>query len=80
MSLKGLSELQRAGFSSKAELLFMISPFEQDGRYQRLEVAVNERTVRLGCAPIINLFAQVAEPILVDQTRYQYPIVPDARR
>jgi type VI secretion system protein ImpG len=80
MSLKGLSELQRAGFTSKAELLFMISPFEQDGRHQRLEVAVNERTLRLGCAPIINLFSQVAEPILIDQTRYQYPIVPDARR
>jgi type VI secretion system protein ImpG len=80
MSLKGLSQLQQAGFTSKAELLFMISPFEQDGRHQRLEVAVNERTLRLGCAPIINLFSQVAEPILVDQTRYQYPIVPDARR
>jgi type VI secretion system protein ImpG len=80
MSLKGLSELQRAGFTSKAELLFMISPFEQDGRHQRLEVAVNEKTLRLGCAPIVNLFSQVAEPILVDQTRYQYPIVPDARR
>ena len=80
MSLKGLSELRRSGFTSKAELLFLISPFEQDGRHQRLEVAVNERTLRLGCAPIINLFSQVAEPILVDQTRYQYPVVPDARR
>ena len=80
MSLKGLSALQRAGFTSKAEILFMISPFEQDGRHQRLEVAVNERTLRLGCAPVVNLFSQVAEPILVDQTRYQYPIVPDARR
>ena len=66
--------------TSKAEILFMISPFEQDGRHQRLEVAVNAKTLRLGCTPIINLFAQTAEPILVDQTRYQYPIVPDARR
>ena len=80
MNLKGLAELQRAGFTSKAELLFMISPFEQDGRHQRLEVAVNERTLRPGCTPIINLFPQVAQPILIDQTRYQYPIVPDARR
>ena len=80
MSLNGLSALQRAGFTSKAEILFMISPFEQDGRHQRLEVAVNERTLRLGCTPVVNLFSQVAEPILVDQTRYQYPIVPDARR
>ncbi len=80
MNLKGLSLLQGAGCTSKAELLFMISPFEQDGRHQRLEVAVNDRTLRLACAPIINLFSQVAEPILVDQTRYQYPIIPDARR
>ena len=58
----------------------MISPFEQDGRHQRLEVAVNAKTLRLGCTPVINLFSQTAEPILVDQTRYQYPIVPDARR
>jgi type VI secretion system protein ImpG len=80
LSLTGLSELQRAGLTSKAEILFMISPFEQDGRQQRLEVAVNPKTLRLGCTPIINLFSQTAEPILVDQTRYQYPIVPDARR
>ena len=80
LNLKGLSQLHPAGCTSKAELLFMISPFEQDGRHQRLEVAVNERTLRLGCTPIINLFSQVAEPILVDQTRYQYSIVPDARR
>jgi type VI secretion system protein ImpG len=80
LSLRGLSELQRAGLKSKAELLFLIAPFEQDGRHQRLEVAVEPKTLRLGCTPIINLFGQTAEPILVDQTRYQYPIVPDARR
>jgi len=80
LSLGGLSELRRAGLTQKAEILFLISPFEQDGRHQRLEVAVNEKTLRMGCTPIINLFGQVAEPILIDQTRYQYPIVPDARR
>jgi len=80
LSLSGLSELRKAGFTSKAEILFLISSFEQDGRHQRLEVSVSEKTLRLGCTPVINLFAQVAEPILVDQTRYQYPIVPDARR
>ena len=41
---------------------------------------MNAKTLRLGCTPVINLFAQTAEPILVDQTRHQYPIVPDARR
>ena len=80
MNLKGLSELQRAGMTSKAELLFMISPFEQDGRHQRLEVAVNERPYVWAARPSSICFSQVAEPILVDQTRYQYPMVPDARR
>jgi len=80
MSLGGLSELRQAGLESRAEILFLISAFEQDGRQQRLEVAVDAKTFRLGCTPIINLFGQTAEPILVDQTRYQYPVVPDARR
>ena len=80
LALNGLSELRRAGLKSKAEILFLISAFEQRDRHHRLEVAVDAKTVRLGCTPIINLFAQTAEPVLVDQTRYQYPIVPDARR
>lgn len=80
LSLGGLSELPKAGLKSKAEILFLIAPFEHADRHHRLQVAVDARTLRLGCSPIINLFAQTAEPILVDQTRYQYPIVPDARR
>jgi len=80
VSLNGLSQLQGTGFKSKAEILFLIAPFEQDGRHQRLEVAVDAKTLRLGCTPIINLFSQTAEPVLVDQTRHQYPVVPDARR
>lgn len=78
--LGGLSELRKAGLKSKAEILFLISPFEQDGRQQRLEVAVDAKTLRMACTPIVNLFGQTAEPILTDQTRYQYPIIPDARR
>jgi len=34
----------------------------------------------LSCSPIINLFPQTAEPILWDETRYEYQVVPDARR
>ena len=79
-TLNGLSQLQSGGFKSKAEILFLISPFEHEGRHRRLEVAVDTGTVRLACTPIINLFPQTAEPITVDQTRYQYAVVPDARR
>jgi len=80
LALNGLSELKRAGLKSKAEILFLIASFERNDRHHRLEIAVDAKTLRLGCTPIINLFPQTAEPVLVDQTRYQYPIVPDARR
>jgi type VI secretion system protein ImpG len=80
LSLGGLSALAGAGLKSKAEILFLITPFEHPDRHHRLQVAVEGKTLRLGCTPIANLFAQTAEPLLVDQTRYQYPVVPDARR
>src|SRR5205823_1724448 len=56
MELRGLNQLQRAGLKSKAEILFLIAPFEQEERHHRLEVAVGAKTVRLACAPIVNLF------------------------
>ena len=49
-------------------------------RRQKLEVGVAAKTFKLGCAPIINLFAQTAEPILLDQRKFEYQIVPDIRR
>jgi type VI secretion system protein ImpG len=41
---------------------------------------VDAQTFRLGCAPVINLFEQTAEPIDVTQQRYEYRIVPDVAR
>ena len=45
-----------------------------------LELGVNARTFRLGCSPIVNLYSQVAEPILLDHARYEYQVVPDVSR
>jgi type VI secretion system protein ImpG len=36
--------------------------------------------VRLNCTPIVNLFQQTAEPILLSHTVYDYAIVPDVSR
>ena len=38
------------------------------------------KTFRLGCSPIVNLFPQTAEPLLLDQHKYEYPVIPDIRR
>lgn len=45
-----------------------------------LERAVGEDTFVLNAAPAVNLFAQRAEPIVVDGRRTEYALVPDARR
>jgi type VI secretion system protein ImpG len=64
----------------RAEIIFLITPFEAEQRHQRLTVGVTAKSALLGCSPIINLFPQVAEPIMLTQRRSEYPVVPDARR
>jgi len=78
--LSGLEGLARAAQGGRAELIFLVSPFEASQRQQRLEMGINAKTLRLGCSPVINLFPQTAEPILLTQNRSEYAIVPDVRR
>lgn len=80
MELKGMERLGQAGFKDSVEILFLISHFERQERQEMLEVGTTNATFRLNCSPVINLFSLSAEPILLDQTRYEYPIVPDVRR
>jgi type VI secretion system protein ImpG len=78
--LGGLADGPLHGVKDKAEIVFFFSPFELPDRHQKLEVGVTQGTIRLGCTPVINLFHQSAEPILLTQTRHEYPVVPDVRR
>ncbi len=80
LDLTGLDQVWAAGFKDRAEIVFLIGPYDQNQRKQMLELGVTDKTFRLGCAPIMNLFSQTAEPILLDQRKYEYPIVPDVRR
>ncbi len=72
--------LRALGAGSRAELSFIFAPFERAERRQAVELGVNARTFRLGCTPIVNLFEQIAEPILLTQRQPEYIVVPDARR
>jgi type VI secretion system protein ImpG len=80
VDVSGFERLAAADFGEKIELLFFLSDFERSDRRQSLELGVSKNTFRLGCAPMVNLFEQVAEPILMEQKRFEYRIVPDARR
>jgi type VI secretion system protein ImpG len=72
--------VRAAGFGAAAEILFLISPFERGDRRQMLETDISERTLRTGCTPIVNLFAQASEPVLLSDRRHEHPVVADARR
>jgi type VI secretion system protein ImpG len=80
LDLTGLEQLGAAGFRDRAEIVFLIAPFERADRQQTLEVGVSARELRLNCCPVINLFPHTAEPIAVDHTRHEYEIKPDVRR
>jgi type VI secretion system protein ImpG len=47
---------------------------------RELEQNVSRETFQLGCAPVVNLFSQRAEPIPLSHAETQYRVVPDARR
>jgi type VI secretion system protein ImpG len=78
LELSGLEQL--ASFQERAEFIFLVSEFERADRQQMLELGVTEKTLRPDCSPIINVFNHTAEPILIDQLRHEYPVVPDVRR
>jgi len=80
VDVSGFEKLAAAGFGDKIELLFFLSEFERADRRQSLELGVSKSAFRLGCAPAVNLFPQVAEPILIEQKKFEYRIVADARR
>ena len=80
IDIGGLEKVCQGNFGKRAEIVVLISQFERSDRRQSLELAVSAKTFRLGCAPIVNLFPQTAEPILLDHMRYEYQVVPDVTR
>jgi type VI secretion system protein ImpG len=80
IDLTGMECVAAAGFKDAIEVIFLISDIEGEGRVQRLELEVSKKTFRLGCAPVVNLFTQVAEPIQLNQRKYEYTLTPDVRR
>ena len=80
LDVDGLAEVLPLGCRNRIELVFLIGPYELSERRQVLELGVNAKTFRLNSTPIVNIFAQSAEPILLEQRKYEYPVIPDVRR
>jgi type VI secretion system protein ImpG len=70
--LVGLSRLIKGSGGKSIEVLFFLSRTNQI-----LEQGIDATTFRLGCTPVVNLFEQVAEPIALNQSRFEYRVIPD---
>jgi type VI secretion system protein ImpG len=57
-----------------------ISGVRSDSDEARLLEAINERSLLLGCTPVINLFQQPADPVRVTHGAPSYPLLVDGRR
>ena len=68
-----LDPLPPLGSGRSADLLFLLNAVPN----RHLEIGAE--SFALGCTPIVNLFTKTAEPITLDQTRLEYPLVPDNR-
>lgn len=60
---------------SRLEISFLLSTTTPE-----LERIVSPGTLRLGCSPAVNLFERALDPLVVDGTRSEYCVTPDARR
>jgi type VI secretion system protein ImpG len=69
-----LAPLRAARFERDAEIRFLLS------QAPRLDQAIEAQNFRLGCAPVVNLYTQVAEPIRLDHAHAEYRVIPDIRR
>lgn len=81
VDIQGVGEaIRRLQAVDRVEIGLLFSSFERTERRQAIEVGLSARTFRLGCAPVVNLFTQSAEPILLTERTSEYLVVPDARR
>ncbi|MCC7427681.1 MAG: type VI secretion system baseplate subunit TssF [Alphaproteobacteria bacterium] len=65
----------RGDIDKELDLFFYLSETDKD-----LERGTSAELFQLGCAPIVNLFRQRAEPIKLGGTAYEYRVIADSRR
>ncbi len=70
--LAGLSRLFKGSAGRSVEVVLF---FSRTNTF--LEQGVDASTFRLGCTPVVNLFEQLAEPVALGQTRFEYRVLPD---
>ena len=72
--VEGLDRAAREGFGEEFEILIHLSDVVPP------HSAVDRSTLQMGCAPIVNLFQKIAEPVHLTQFQNEYRVIPDIHR
>lgn len=72
--------LGAAGATRRLQLHLVMTEIRGDSHTARLLEGLQPGHLRLHCTPVVNLFAQKADPIRVEHTASAYPVVADGRR
>jgi len=72
--LKGFDRLKELSPGDTLDICIYLS------RNAKSNLVVNAETFRLNCAPAVNLFRKLAEPIRVEHRLSEYRVIPDMRR
>lgn len=71
--LLDLGEYIQQFADSRVSLLIFIEDMPEE-----LAMSLTDIRFKLGCAPLINLFDQIAEPVVADHRQLDYPLIPDS--
>ena len=64
----------------KIDLHIALADLRADSDASRLLQTLTTQNLRLGCVPVVNLFAQRGDPIRISNRQSAYPVVADSRR
>lgn len=78
--LQNLEVAAKSGFIKQMEIVISISAFERAERLDSLITSVTAKNFLLGCAPVVNLFKQNAEPIRWTHLKTEHQVIPDLHR
>lgn len=78
LDLSALSDA--VGQARSFYLHFILTELRGDSNQARQLDGLNASRLKLGCTPVVNLFSQRAEPIRLQHTSHNYPVIADARR
>lgn len=78
--LDGLTRATGPQAGTQLEITIYLRDFERRERLSALAQGVGAGTFRLGCTPIVNLFRQSAEPLIISHQQTEYQVIPDIRR